>query len=130
LGAVRGYDATPTVNVDLTAKMDIEKAISVLHKEGKLSDMEVLMLEYVKMDGRLSRQDIAVLLYDENDLWVDQRRVSEKLGKAYIKIQKYLGFEYSDERVFKMIARKMGRCEPYTLTDEEVEGVLDHWERI
>jgi DNA mismatch repair ATPase MutS len=130
LGAVRGYDPTPVTNVDLTSKMDIEKAIAVLHKEGKLSDMEVLMLEYVKMDGRLSRRDISALLYDEQDIWINQRTISRKLDSAYQKIQKYLGFDYSDERVFKMIARKMNRPEPYILSDLEMEEIQQHWERI
>jgi hypothetical protein len=61
---------------------------------------------------------------------MDQRTVSRRLESAYLKIQKILGFEYSDARVFKMIAKRRGYPEPYLLSDEEIAGIQSAWERI
>lgn len=127
---VRGYDPVPITNVDLTSKMDLEKAISELHKSHEISDQELMMLKYVISDGRLSRRDISLMIKEEEGYWIDQRTISRRLDTAYQKIQKYLGFEYSDARVFKMIAKKWGRPEPYILSDEEIDKIQQIWSRL
>lgn len=127
---VRDYDSNPMINIDITIKMDVDRAIENLYKEGQLSKQECLMLFYVMLDGRLSRRDISKLIEKEHGYYVDQRTISRRLESAYYKIAKYLGFEYSDSRVFKMIAREKGYPEPYILSDEEIEKVQVIWERI
>ena len=110
--------------------MDLEKAISELHKSHEISDQELMMLKYVISDGRLSRRDISLMIKEEEGYWIDQRTISRRLDTAYQKIQKYLGFEYSDARVFKMIAKKWGRPEPYILSDEEIDKIQQIWSRL
>lgn len=126
----RDYDPTPQINVDLTTKMDIEQAIKILHRRGELSDQEVQMLSYVMLDGRLSRRDISAMIQEQEGYYINQRTISKKLETAYAKIAKFLGWEYSDARVFKMIAKKMDRPEPYILNDDEIEIIQQKWERI
>jgi hypothetical protein len=126
----REYDPSPTINVDLVARMDIQRAISILHNSGELSDQEVQMLQYVQMDGRLSRRDISYMIQKEEGYYVNQRTVSRRLETAYWKISKFLGHEYSDGRVFKMIAKRLGRPYPYIHNDDEIEKYQQLWERI
>lgn len=130
LGYAREYDSGPAVNVDLITKMDIDQAITQLYREKELSKAEVMMLLYVMSDGRLSRRDISYLIKLETGEDVDQRTVSRRLGSAYLKISKRLGFEYSDSRVYQIMAKKMGKPEPYILDDEEIEKAQTLWERI
>ena len=126
----REYDPTPNVNVDLVARMDINRAIKILHERGELSDQEVQMLKYVQMDGRLSRRDISFMIQQEEGVFVNQRTVSRRLETAYFKISKFLGNEYSDNRVFKMVAKKKGYPPPYILSDDEIDKVQQIWEKI
>lgn len=133
---IRDYDPSPMVNVDLITKMDIEVAIKTLYGRGELSDQEVLMLQYVALDGRLSRRDISKMIEKEMGYYVDQRTISRRLESAYFKIAKYLGFEYQDSRIFRMVAKKgAGKLEidpkptPYILNDEEQDKVITVMER-
>jgi len=126
----REYDPTPMINVDLTTKMDIEVAVKTLQKRGQISKQEIQMLRYVMMDGRLSRRDISKMIQEEEGYYVDQRTISRRLDSAYQKIAKELGFEYSDGRVFKMIARARGYPPPYILSDDEIDKIQQIWERI
>ena len=126
----REYDPSPMINVDLVTKMDIERAIKILHKRGELSDQEVQMLSYVMLDGRLSRRDISHMIQEEEGVFVNQRTVSRRLETAYFKISRFLGFEYSDSRLFKMIARKKGYPPPYILSDDEIEKAQQIMERV
>lgn len=126
----REYDPSPTINVDLITRMDIDRAIKKLHKRGELSQQEILMLSYVMLDGRLSRRDISAMIEKDLGYYVDQRTVSRRLESAYWKISRFLGFEYSDGRVFKMVAREMGRPEPYILNDDEIDKVQQTWEKV
>lgn len=133
---IRDYDPSPMVNIDLTTKMDIESAIKILYQKKELSDQEVLMLQYVALDGRLSRRDISKMIEKEMGFYVDQRTISRRLESAYWKIQKELGFEYSDNRIFRMVAKKgAGKLEigpkpaPYLLNDEEQDKVITVMER-
>lgn len=130
LNYVREYEPVPQVNVDLVVKMDIERAIKRLHSRGELSDDELKMLRYVAADGRLSRRDISAMIRAEEGIYVDQRTISRKLSSAYGKIAKELGFEYSDSRMFQIIAKKMGRPEPYILSDEEIDKVQQLMEKV
>lgn len=126
----REYDPSPTINVDLVSKMDIDRAITMLYARHELSDQEVQMLRYVQMDGRLSRRDISYMIQREEGYYVNQRTVSRRLETAYLKISKFLGHEYSDARLFKMVAKKLGRPYPYILSDDEIEKYQQLWERV
>ena len=130
LSYVREYDPTPMINVDLTTKIDIERAIDILFKRGELNKQEIQMLNYVMSDGRLSRRDISAMIEKEEGYYVDQRTISRRLESAYLKISRFLGFEYSDGRIFKMIARKLGYPPPYLLSDEEIEKYQQIMERV
>lgn len=132
----RDYDPSPNVNVDLIAVMDLKQAMNVLHREGQLSDQEILMLSYVMLDGRLSRRDISKMIEKDKGYYVDQRTISRRLESAYFKIAKYLGFEYQDTRVFRMVAKKGApklqidpKPAPFILSDEEQEKVIVVMER-
>jgi hypothetical protein len=130
LNYARDYEPVPQVNVDLVLKMDIERAIKNLYKRKELSDDELKMLRYVAADGRLSRRDISAMIKAEEGIYVDQRTISRKLSSAYNKISKELGFEYSDSRMYQIIAKKMGRPEPYILSDEEIDKVQQLFEKV
>lgn len=130
LNYVKEWDANPTINVDIVAKMDIERAIKILYERGELSKQEVQMLAYVSLDGRLSRRDISKMIFEQEGMFVDQRTVSRRLESAYLKIAKFLGFEYSDNRVFQIAAKKMGKTYPYILDDGEIEEIQTRWERV
>lgn len=132
----RDYDPSPNVNVDLIAVMDLKRAMSILHKQGQLSDQEMLMLSYVMLDGRLSRRDISKMIEKEMGYYVDQRTISRRLESAYFKIAKYLGFEYTDNRIFRMVAKRGApkldiepKPAPYLLNDDEQEKVITVMER-
>lgn len=130
LNYVREYDSNPTINVDLTAKMDIERAIKILYDRKELSDQELLMLRYVMLDGRLSRRDISKMIQEQEGYYVDQRTISRRLETAYSKISKFLGFEYSDSRVFKMVAKQKGYPPPHILSDDEIDKCQVIMERV
>lgn len=130
LNYTREYDPAPTINVDITIKMDIERAIKILWQRKELSEQEIKMLQYVMLDGRLSRRDISAMIQAEEGMYVDQRTISRRLESAYFKISKFLGFEYSDSRLYQMIAKRMGKPYPYILDDEEIESIQQIWERV
>jgi hypothetical protein len=130
LNYAREYDPLPQISLDLTTKMDLEKAISVLYRRGELSKQEVQMLKYVISDGRLSRRDISAMIKDHEGYYVGQRDVSRRLESAYWKISRYLGFEYSDSRMWQIIAKKMGKPYPYILDDLEIDKIQQIWEKI
>lgn len=130
LNYAREYDPIPQISLDLTTKMDLEKAISVLFKRGELTKQEVQMLRYVMSDGRLSRRDISAMIQDHEGYYIGQRDVSRRLESAYWKISRYLGFEYSDSRMWQIIAKKMGKTYPYILDDLEIAEIQQIWERI
>lgn len=132
----REYDPSPTINVDLVTKIDLEIAIKELHRRGDLSDQEVLMLQYVALDGRLSRRDISSMIQKEQGYYVDQRTISRRLDSAYNKIARHLGFEYQDNRIFRMVAKKGApklniypKPSPYLLNDDEIDRVVQIMER-
>lgn len=127
---VREYDPSPTINIDLITKIDIHRAIKSLYQTGHLSKQEILMLNYVMLDGRLSRRDISKMIEKEQGYYIDQRTVSRRLESAYLKISRFLGFEYSDGRLFKMVAKQKGRPYPYLLTDDEVDKIQTIIERV
>lgn len=134
---VREYDPSPTINVDLITKIDLDRAIKYLYRTGDLSEQEIQMLHYVMMDGRLSRRDISAMIAKEHGYYVDQRTISRRLNSAYRKISKYLGFEYSDSKLFRMIAKRgcpnlniPSRPYPYILNDDEIDKVLQIMERV
>lgn len=130
LAYVREYDPAPMIAVDLTTKIDISRAIKILYKRGELNKQEIQMLGYVMSDGRLSRRDISAMIQKEEGYYVDQRTISRRLESAYFKISKFLGFEYSDGRIFKMIAKKLDYPPPYLLSDEEIEKYQQIMERV
>jgi len=130
LSYARDYDPTPQISLDLTTKMDLERAIKILHTRKDLSDQEVKMLAYVSMDGRLSRRDISAMIQEQEGVYVDQRTISRRLESAYNKIAKFLGWEYADGRVLQMVAKKKGHPEPYLLSDDEIDEVQQIWERV
>jgi hypothetical protein len=88
------------------------------------------MLLYVLSDGRLSRRDISAMIAKDEGVYVDQRTISRRLESAYYKISKFLGFEFSDQRLYRMVAKKRGHPYPYILSDQEIEQVQATWERI
>ena len=88
------------------------------------------MLMFVMMDGRLSRRDISAMIQAEEGIYVDQRTISRRLESAYFKIARFLGFEYQDNRMFQMIAKRVGKPYPYILDEEEIEKIQAIWERI
>lgn len=126
----RDYEPVPQVNVDLITMMDITGAVKTLQGRRELSKQEVQMLRYVMMDGRLSRRDISAMIQKEERMYVDQRTISRRLESAYWKISKELGFEYSDSRMFQIIAKKQGKPEPYILSDDEIDKVQQIMERV
>lgn len=126
----REYDPTPQIMVDLISRIDIHRAIKALWEKGELSKQEIQMLLYVLSDGRLSRRDISHMIQEEEGIYVDQRTISRRLETAYLKISKYLGFEYSDSRVFRMVAKKKDYPYPYILSDAEIDAVQQTWERV
>lgn len=130
LNYVRDYDPDPNINIDLTTKMDIDRAIKILYERKELSLQEIQMLRYVMADGRLSRRDISKMIQEEEGYYVDQRTISRRLESAYGKIAKFLGFEYSDSRIFKMVAKQWGRPYPYILSDDEIDKVQTIMERV
>ena len=130
LSYVREYDSQPMIQIDLATKMDIERAIKILYKRRELSKQEIQMLRYVMSDGRLSRRDISAMIEKDEGFYVDQRTISRRLESAYLKISRFLGFDYSDGRVFKMVARKLGYPPPYLLSDEEIEKYQSIMERV
>jgi hypothetical protein len=130
LSYARQYDPIPQISLDLTTKMDLERAITILYKRKELSKQEVQMLRYVISDGRLSRRDISAMIKDHEGYYVGQRDVSRRLESAYWKISKYLGFEYSDSRMWQIIAKKMGKPYPYILEDSEIEQIQTIWEKV
>jgi len=124
------YESVPQISLDLTTKMDLEKAIRVLYHKGELSKQEVQMLRYVISDGRLSRRDISAMIQDHEGYYIGQRDVSRRLESAYWKISRFLGFEYSDSRMYQIIAKTMGKPYPFILEDDEIEAVQQAWEKI
>lgn len=126
----REYDPLPQISVDLISRIDIHRAIKALRLKGELSEQEVQMLLYVLSDGRLSRRDISAMIQQKDGIYVDQRTISRRLESAYNKISKFLGFEYSDQRLYRMVAKKRGYPAPYILSDAEIEGLQMVWERI
>lgn len=130
LNYAREYDPLPQISLDLTTKMDLEKAIKVLYYRGELSNQELQMLRYVISDGRLSRRDISAMIKEHEGYYVGQRDISRRLESAYWKISKYLGFEYSDSRMWQIIAKKMGKIYPYILDDAEIDKIQQTWEKI
>lgn len=126
----RDYDPNPMINVGLVEKMDIERAIKTLHERQELSDDELKMLSFVMLDGRLSRRDISKMIQESEGYYVDQRTISRRLESAYWKISRYLGFEYSDTRIFRMVAKQLGRPYPYILDDIEIDKVQQIMEKI
>lgn len=126
----REYDPTPQIMVDLISRIDIHRAIKALWEQGELSKQEIQMLLYVLSDGRLSRRDISHMIQKEEGIYIDQRTISRRLETAYLKISKFLGFEYSDSRVFRMVAKKKNHPYPYILSDAEIDAVLQTWERV
>lgn len=130
LAYVREYDPEPMVNVDIITKIDLEIAIKSLWKRGLLNKQELQMLRYVCLDGRLSRRDISAMIQKDEGTYVDQRTISRRLESAYWKIARELGFEYSDSRLFQIIAKKMGKPEPYILNDDEIEKAQQIMERV
>jgi len=127
---VREYDPAPQILVDLTSRIDIHRAIKALWERGELSKQEIQMLQYVLSDGRLSRREISAMIQESEGIYVDQRTISRRLESAYYKIAKYLGFEFSDQKVFRMVAKKRGHPYPYILSDDEIIEVQQIWERI
>jgi hypothetical protein len=130
LSYVREYDPSPMIMVDLTTKMDIEWAINTLFRRKELSKQEIQMLRYVMLDGRLSRRDISAMIEKEEGYSIDQRTISRRLESAYWKISRFLGFEYGDGRVFKMVARQKGYPPPYILSDDEIDKAQVIMERV
>lgn len=130
LSYIREYDPLPQISIDLTVKMDIQRAIKILYQRGELSEQEVKMLWYVMLDGRLSRRDISAMIQAEEGVYVDQRTISRRLESAYLKISKFLGFEYSDSRMFQMVAKRMGKPYPYILNYDEIDKAQQTWERV
>lgn len=133
----RDYDPNPTISVDLITKLDIEVAIKALYVRGEISNQELLMLRYVALDGRLSRRDISSMIEKEFGFFVDQRTISRRLDSAYQKIAKELGWEYSDNKLFRMIAKRgcpkleiPKRGYPYLLNSEEITKVIQIMERV
>jgi hypothetical protein len=118
------------IAMDLTTKMDVEWAIKNLYERKQISQQELMMLRYVMMDGRLSRRDISHLIEKDQGYIIDQRTISRRLESAYLKISKFLGFEYGDGRIFRMVAKQRGYKYPYILTDEEIEEVVTIMERV
>lgn len=130
LAYIKDTNDQEITNIALVEKIDLERAMTTLYRRGELTKQEVIMLCFVCLDGRLSRRDISALIEEEYGVYVDQRTISHKLESAYWKISRFLGFDYSDGRLFHMVARKLGRPEPYELTDEEIYAVQQEWERI
>ena len=124
------YDPVPQIMVDLISKIDIHRAIKALYQRGELSKQEIQMLQYVLADGRLSRRDISKMIEKEDGVYIDQRTISRRLESAYYKISRYLGFEFSDQRLYRMVAKKWGKPYPYFLSDTEIEEVQQVWERV
>lgn len=130
LSYVRDYDPDPMIQIDLTSKMDIERAIRILYNRKELTKQEVQMLLYVMSDGRLSRRDISVMIKEDYGYTVDQRTISRRLESAYWKIQRFLGSEYSDSKIFKMVAKSRGLPPPYILSDEDIDKCQQIMERV
>ena len=130
LSYVREYDAQPMIQIDLATKMDIERAIKILYKRRELSKQEIQMLRYVMSDGRLSRRDISAMIEKDEGFYVDQRTISRRLESAYLKISRFLGFDYGDGRLFKMVARQRGYPPPYILSDDEIADCQAIMERV
>jgi isopropylmalate/homocitrate/citramalate synthase len=126
----REYEPNPQISVDIITKIDLEIAIKTLFRRKELSKQELQMLRYVMLDGRLSRRDISAMIQKEEGYYVDQRTISRRLESAYWKIAKELGFEYSDNRMFQILAKKLGHPDPYILSDEEIEKAQQVWERV
>lgn len=133
----REYDPSPMINVDLITKIDLERAMTNLYRRGDLSKQEIQMLKYVMLDGRLSRRDISAMIKKEEGYDIDQRTVSRRLESAYNKIAKYLGFEYQDNKLFRMVAKRGApnlnippRPYPYILNDDEIDKILQIMERV
>lgn len=130
LNYTREFDPNPTINVDIITRLDIMRAIKILWERRELSEQEVKMIAYVMLDGRLSRRDISAMIKENEGVYVDQRTISRRLESAYYKISKFLGFEYSDSRMFQMTAKRMGKPYPYILNDDEIDEVQQKWERV
>jgi len=130
LAYVREYDADPQIVIDVITKMDIHRAIKILYERKELSKQEAKMLMFVMLDGRLSRRDISAMIQAEEGTYVDQRTISRRLESAYWKISKFLGFEYSDSRMFQIMAKKIGKPYPYILNDDEIDKAQQIWERV
>lgn len=126
----RDYDPIPQINIDLTTKIDITRAITRLVRRKELSQQELQMLRYVMLDGRLSRRDISAMIQKEEGFYINQRTISRRLDSAYRKIADELGFEYSDNRVFQIAAKRLGRPEPYILSDDEIDKYQQMWEKV
>jgi hypothetical protein len=124
------FDPNPIVNVAHAEKMDIERAVKILYQQGELTKQEIRMLNYVFLDGLLSRRQISEMIQKDEGIYVDQRTISKKLVSAYGKIQKFLGGDYGDEKLFRMIGRRMGKPSPYILSDEERDKAIQTWEKI
>lgn len=126
----RDYDPDPMISVGAVEKMDIDRAIKILYQRKELSNQEVQMLSYVILDGRLSRRDISKMIQAEEGYYIDQRTISRRLESAYSKISRFLGYEYGDSKIFRMVARQKGYPPPYILSDEEIEKVQTIMERV
>lgn len=130
LSYTREYEPAPQISVDIITKIDIEIAIKALYRRKELSNQELQMLRYVMLDGRLSRRDISKMIQKDEGYYIDQRTISRRLESAYWKISKELGFEYSDSRMFQILAKQMGKPNPYILSDEEIDKAQQLWERV
>ncbi len=94
-------------NLDDSTKLDLDRAISSLAKQGAFSDQELIVLK-LTTDGVGSKEIARVI----------EQTVSNVNYKIIIiadKISEFLGDEYKDEKLLKEVETRLGR----PLTPEE-----------
>lgn len=90
-------------------KLDIDHSIQELTKQGKLSDVEVIVLA-------ITREQYSFSCANEL-LGISKSTFGRALNSACKKISDYLGEEYKEEKIIKEVESKLKR----KLTEEEIE---------
>jgi len=94
-------------NCDENVKLDIDSAIECLSKCGVLSDVEIIVLAVTK-------EQYSLLAAGEL-VGVSKSTISRHLDRACKKIANYLGSEYQDKKILRLVEEKLCR----KLTEEE-----------
>jgi len=86
---------------DDNVRLDIDSAISMLSKDGTLSDVELVVIAVTKEQYSLVEASKLV--------GISKTSIGRELDRACEKIANYLGHEYQDDKILSLVENKLGR---------------------